>query len=174
MLLMPCLPYVTPALDMPASLFPRRAAAVLAAAKPVRRAFAIEVNTVERPNPLVPRTPEQHLTTLPSQQAVESGPVWLVVALALYVLGTLPFLTRFALSWRSANDIARRSQPIVSASDRLRLVIQVRGPRDVPRPTPRIRPRRDSRHARRHRASDHLAGDVETVANRYAPRRPVP
>jgi hypothetical protein len=121
MLLMPFLPYCLPVLEIPVLPFSQRAGAVPVSPEPDRLALATGPNAVERPSPTVSRTPEQHPPPHPSEQSVESRPMWSVLALAIYVLGAVPFFVRFALGWRAAGQIARGSQPIVTAPDRRRL-----------------------------------------------------
>jgi beta-lactamase regulating signal transducer with metallopeptidase domain len=119
MLLMPVLPSWVPVVDIPV---PQSARRVVAPAGPVRLAFPAGPVVLEPiPSLKVSAAPEPTAETHSSELSLRHRLNWPVVALATYLLGVVVFLARFAIGWLAANRIARRSQPIAAAHQRLSL-----------------------------------------------------
>ena len=107
MLLMPVLPYVIPAIGLPAGA-PR-----------IARVTEAETAVPEQPLALPDTQPQ---TAAPARVAVQSPapyapptdrtPLWPWAAIAAYLAGALVLLTHLEMGWRSARRILRAAEPV--------------------------------------------------------------
>jgi hypothetical protein len=119
MLAMPLLPYCVPVVRIPVPELTRR---TWATAEMVRLSFPTgPVGALPIAPPVVSPAPEPTASARFSEWSLPRAPIWSVVALTMYVLGALLSFARFARGWRAAQRIARSSQPIAAAQDRLSL-----------------------------------------------------
>jgi len=122
MLLMPVLPYCIPSIALPIAVPSANVPAIPATPEtpPLRRvAEGPEVTPptaalMEQPAP-VPEIPPAR------------GPVWPIVALAVYAVGAVILLSRLFLGWRAMQQMTRASQELVMEPGRETIATQISG-----------------------------------------------